>query len=76
MSMGFISVEFAEQTKEEDFPEFFGFMERMKVVEAVKKSYQPPEAHLAFINSVKTGVHDYSHADVTGQGITIHAKKE
>jgi glutathione S-transferase len=71
-----LSTEFAEQTKEEDFPEFFGWVERMKGVEAVRKSYQPPEAHLAFINSVKAGVHDYSHADVTGKGITIYAKKE
>lgn len=74
--MPFSFPEFAEQTKEEDFPEVFGWVERMKGVEAVKKSYQPPEAHLAFINSVKTGVHDYSHADVTGQGITVYAKKE
>ena len=31
--------------------------------------FSAPEAHLAFIKSVKAGVHDYSHADVTGQGI-------
>ena len=48
----------------------------MKGMAAVKGSYQPPEAHLAFIKSVKAGVHDYSHADVTDQGITIYAKKE
>ena len=59
-----------------EFPDLFGWIERMKATDAVKKSYQPPEAHAAFIKSVKSGVHDYSHADVTGEGITIYAKKE
>ena len=73
---GSSSVEFAAVVKDEDFPEFNGWIERMKSTEAVKSSYQPTEAHLAFIKSVKGGVHDYSHADVTGKGITIYAKKE
>ena len=47
----------------------------MKATDAVKKSYLSPEAHAAFIKSIKDG-HDYSHADVTGQGITIYAKKQ
>ena len=68
-----LCIEFAAVVKEEEFPEFYGWVERMKGTDAVKVSYQPPEAHLAFIKSVKAGVHDYSHADVTGQGITIYA---
>lgn len=48
----------------------------MKANDAVKQSYQPPEAHAAFAKSVRAGSHDYSHADVTGKGITIYAKKE
>ena len=70
-----LCIEFAAVVKEEEFPEFYGWVERMKGTDAVKGSYQPPEAHLAFMNSVKAGVHDYSHADVTGQGITIYAKE-
>ena len=68
-----LCIEFAAVVKEEEFPEFYGWVERMKGTDAVKGSYQSPEAHLAFIKSVKAGVHDYSHADVTGQGITIYA---
>ena len=68
-----LCIEFAAVVKEEEFPESYGWVERMKGTDAVKVSYQPPEAHLAFMNSVKAGVHVYSHADVTGQGITIYA---
>jgi glutathione S-transferase len=70
------SPQFSEAVKQEDFPDFFGWIERMKATDAVKKLYQPPEAHLAFVKSVQAGVHDYSHADVTSKGITIYAKKE
>ena len=66
-----VYIEFAVVVKEEEFPEFYGWVERMKGTDAVKGSYQPPEAHLAFIKSVKAWVHVYSHADVTGQGITM-----
>ena len=49
----------------------------MKATDAVKKSYQPPEAHAAFINSVvMTGKGDYNHADVNGKGITLYSKKD
>jgi len=48
----------------------------MKATDAVKQSYQPPEAHAAFVKGVKEGVHDYSHSDTTGKGVTIYAKKE
>ena len=54
-----LCIEFAAVVKEEEFPEFYGWVERMKGTDAVKGSYQPPEAHLAFIKSVKAGVHDY-----------------
>ena len=48
----------------------------MKQTDAVKKSMQPDEAHLAFIKGYKDGKHDYSHADVTGEGITIYTRKQ
>lgn len=69
-------LESASKLKYEQLPEFLGWMERMKNSAAVKKSYQPPEAHAAFVKSYVSGNHDYSHADVTGEGITIYAKKE
>ena len=73
----FSLVEIAAQIKEDQLPDFFGWIERMKATEAVKKSYLPPEAHAAFFKLMQaTGTHDYSHADVTGEGITIYAKKE
>ena len=68
-------IEIAAQIKEDQLPHVFGWIERMKATEPVKKSYQPPEAHAAFVKSVQAGTHDYSHADVTGEGITIYAKK-
>ena len=69
-------VEIATEIKEDQFPDLFGWIERMKATDAVKRTYQPPEAHAAFYKSVKAGSGDYSHADVTGEGITIYAKKE
>lgn len=48
----------------------------MSANDAVKQSYLSPEAHAAFVKSARAGSHDYSHADVTGKGITIYAKKE
>ena len=48
----------------------------MKQTDAVKKSMLPDEAHLAFIKSFKEGKQDYSHADLTGEGITIYTKKQ
>ena len=61
---------------EDQFPAVFAWIERMKATDAVKKLYQPPEAHVAFIKSFKEGVHNYSHSDTTGKGVTIYAKKE
>ena len=73
----FLYIENAEKFNEDKFPQFLGWVERMKSTPEVKKSYQPPEAHAAFVNSFKSGgSHDYSHADVTGEGITIYARKE
>ena len=43
-----LCIEFAAVVKEEEFPEFYGWVERMKGPDAVKVFYQPPEAHLAF----------------------------
>lgn len=68
--------ELAEEFPEEKYPSFYGWIERMKATDAVKQSYQPPEAHAAFVKGVKEGVHDYSHSDTTGKGVTIYAKKE
>ena len=48
----------------------------MKQTDAVKKSMLTDEAHLAFIKSFKEGKHDYGHADLTGEGITIYTKKQ
>ena len=61
---------------EDRFPTFFGWIGRMKQTDAVKKTMQPDEAHLAFIKGYKDGKHDYSHADVTGEGITIYTRKQ
>lgn len=72
----FLYTELSAQISEAQFPDFFGWIERMKANDAVKQSYSPPEAHAAFAKSVRAGSHDYSHADVTGKGITIYAKKE
>ena len=72
----FLITETEGEFPEDQYPDFFGWVERMKATDAVKRSYQPPEAHAAFIKSVKAGPHDYGHADTTGQGITIYAKKE
>ena len=66
-------VVFAEQVKEDGFTHFFGWLEHMKATEALKKSYQPPEAHAA---TFKNGKGDYNHADVTGEGITRTLCKE
>lgn len=72
----FLYTELSAQISEDQFPDFFGWIERMKANDAVKQSYSSPEAHAAFAKSVRAGSHDYSHADVTGKGITIYAKKE
>ena len=49
----------------------------MKEDRAVKQSLLSDEAHLAFIKgAADTGKHDYSHADRTGQGVTIYTRKE
>lgn len=53
----------------------FGWLERMKKVDAIKQTYLAPDNHLAFLKSVKAGVHDYSAADVEGKGIKIHSSK-
>lgn len=60
----------------EKFPLFHDYVERMKEDGAVKQHYMPPEAHVAFIRTLKeTGKHDYGTADVHGTGITVYAKK-
>ncbi len=49
----------------------------MKKLPAVQASLLSYEAHAAFIKTFKeTGKHDYSIADLTGQGVTIYSKKE
>ena len=48
----------------------------MKQTKAVKKTSLPTEAHIAFVKSVKTGVHDYGTADVNNTGVTIYAGKK
>ena len=49
----------------------------MKQTDAVKKTILSDEAHVAFIKGVQeSGKHDYSHADVTGEGVTIYTKKQ
>ena len=70
------STELSSVFSEERFPTFFDWIGQMKQTDAVKKSLLPDEAHLAFIKSFKEGKHDYSHADLTGEGITIYTKKQ
>ena len=49
----------------------------MKETDVVKASLLSDEAHVAFIKGFQeTGKHDYSHADRTGEGVTIYTKKE
>ena len=48
----------------------------MKQTDAVKKTLLPDEAHVAFIKGYsESGTHDYSHADLTGKGVTIYTRK-
>ena len=70
------STELSSVFSEDRFPTFFGWIGRMKQTDAVKKSMLTDEAHLAFIKSFKEGKHDYSHADLTGEGVTIYTKKQ
>ncbi len=57
------------------FPLYTDYIARMKEDPAVKPSYLPPQAHLAFMKSSRNGVHDYSAADIHGTGVTIYTKK-
>ena len=48
----------------------------MRETKAVKETVLPVEAHVTFINSFKTGTHDYSPADLSGKGLLIYTCKE
>ena len=49
----------------------------MKQEDAVKQSFLPSEAHIAFFKTTQsTGTHDYSTVDLNGTGVTIYTKKE
>ena len=61
---------------EDKFPILYGWISRMKQTDTVKKTSLPDEAYAAFFkSSSETGKHDYSHADVTGKGVTIYTRK-
>ena len=72
----FLSVELGAQVSKEKFPLFFEYLEVMKQDEAVKKSILPVESHIAILNAFKTGVHDYSHTDLQGTGVTIYSRED
>ena len=62
---------------ESNYPILFGWISRMKEVEAVKKVALSDSAHLAFYKGyVGTGIHDYGTADISGKGITVYAKQQ
>ena len=49
----------------------------MKENSAVKEVLLSDEAHAGFVKGIMdAGKHDYSHADRTGQGVTIYTRKE
>ncbi len=49
----------------------------MKQLPAVQASLLSDEAYVKFSKAInETGKHDYSSADVTGQGVTIYTRKE
>ncbi len=60
----------------EKFPTLAGWIGRMKKLPAVQAVLFSYEVHAAFIKSIIAGKHDYSSADLTGQGVTIYTKKE
>ena len=62
---------------ETNFPVLFGWISRMKEVEAVKKVALPDSAHFAFYKEyIETQKHNYAAADISGKGITVYAKQQ
>eukprot|EP00731_Ephydatia_muelleri_P001335 Em0001g1335a len=62
---------------ESNYPILFGWISRMKEVEAVKRVALPDSAHFGFYKGyVGTGQHDYGVADISGKGITVYAKEK
>lgn len=77
LTLSLLSTEITSVFSEDKFPAFYGWISQMKQTDAVKKTILSDEAHVAFIKGYQeTGKHDYSHADVTGEGVTIYTKKE
>ena len=71
-----IHVAFAAAITEDKFPRVHRYISRMLQDPAVKKTALPPEKHLAFYTSAKEEKHDYSVADLDGNGVTIYTKKQ
>ncbi len=59
------------------FPVLFGWIDRMRENEIVKKTLLPTANHLTFFESVLGGgLGDFGAADLTGEGIKIYTRKE
>ncbi len=66
-----------EHVNKDKFPVLFGWIDRMRENEIVKKILLPTANHLAFLESfLSGGPGDYGAADLTGEGIKIYTRKE